>query len=292
MTEHLRGLFGRVVRGERRQWLLRAVQGVGLLLVVGLLGVHTFGWAEAEVDSVSLGLIGLLLLIPLVDRISVLKVGSIEARLTPEQREALQEARITAERASGDGFRYPGVDPYSQILDLNETDEVAAMLRTRAALESAMRRALTWLDDGRPPLSSARAMAERLRELSVIDELQFSAIASVRPLMNAVAHGEPVRSGDTRDIVRSMLAIVRQLDAVGPVEPIAEEVISQSESDRLSEAMYEVTSVVPLVSNPKRVVRRVSQEQLDALLKGYEEYAEFLIRIEAIEDLQPPSKDP
>ena len=49
------------------------------------------------------------------------------------------------------------------------------------------------------------------------------------------------------------------------------------------DAKYEVVTVVPLVDNPYRSKRIVNQEELDDLLKGYEEYAEFLVSINKIE---------
>jgi hypothetical protein len=47
--------------------------------------------------------------------------------------------------------------------------------------------------------------------------------------------------------------------------------------------MYRVTSVIPLVPEPILNVRTVSQEGLDMLLEGYNEYAEYIVGVERIE---------
>ena len=43
---------------------------------------------------------------------------------------------------------------------------------------------------------------------------------------------------------------------------------------------YRMTTVVPLVKNPKRNTYILDQDGLDSFLDGYEEYAEFIVAIE------------
>lgn len=45
------------------------------------------------------------------------------------------------------------------------------------------------------------------------------------------------------------------------------------------EALYEVTTVVPLVEKPYLSKRTLNQEQLDQFLEGYNEFAEFIVEV-------------
>jgi len=64
--------------------------------------------------------------------------------------------------------------------------------------------------------------------------------------------------------------------------PIKTTVVTQDEVDRLGCSEYRVTTIVPLVENPTKKVYIVDQEALEALLVGYEEYAEFIVSVERL----------
>ncbi len=49
------------------------------------------------------------------------------------------------------------------------------------------------------------------------------------------------------------------------------------------DAKYRVTTVIPLVENPVLNVRILDQDGVYMLLEGYDEYGEFLVRMEKIE---------
>jgi hypothetical protein len=50
-------------------------------------------------------------------------------------------------------------------------------------------------------------------------------------------------------------------------------------------ARYQVTTIVPLVDQPRKEVRVVDQEGLDELLEGYHEYAEFIVDVTKIDSV-------
>lgn len=61
---------------------------------------------------------------------------------------------------------------------------------------------------------------------------------------------------------------------------VSEKVITNNEAESYYQAKrYRLTSIIPLVENPKKVVRELTQEQLDKLLEGYHEYAEFIVEL-------------
>jgi len=54
-------------------------------------------------------------------------------------------------------------------------------------------------------------------------------------------------------------------------------------------AKYQVTTVIPLVDNPKKCVRILTQEGLNEYLDGYNEFAEFIIDIKKVALSRQPS---
>ena len=52
----------------------------------------------------------------------------------------------------------------------------------------------------------------------------------------------------------------------------------------MKQKKYKLTTIIPLVDNPKRVVRELSQEQLDNFLDGYTEFAEFIVELVEIKN--------
>ncbi|GEM_PF-7131621 len=58
--------------------------------------------------------------------------------------------------------------------------------------------------------------------------------------------------------------------------------ISNAEVDRYLNAQYKVVTVIPYADNPVKNVRILNQQELDELLDGYNDYAEFIIEISLI----------
>ncbi len=105
-------------------------------------------------------------------------------------------------------------------------------------------------------------------------------------MCNRAIHGEYVRPDDARSILGIGMQVLEHLGSINEeftVKPIETKPISSSEVEAYRDEKYRVTTVVPLVENPVLNVRILDQEGLDALLDGYDEYAEFLISIERID---------
>lgn len=60
------------------------------------------------------------------------------------------------------------------------------------------------------------------------------------------------------------------------------EIITREKLFDYMESIYEVTTVVPLASNPYEIIRIMDQNDLNELLEDYNSYGEFLISIKKI----------
>jgi len=68
------------------------------------------------------------------------------------------------------------------------------------------------------------------------------------------------------------------------LEPESKQVITKEEREMYFDARYKVETIIPLVEKPERRIYTFTQEGLDMFLEGYLEYAEFLVKIEKIEN--------
>ena len=67
------------------------------------------------------------------------------------------------------------------------------------------------------------------------------------------------------------------------MKPIESRVITNDEVEIYRSSKYRVTTIIPLVKNPKMNVYLFDQGQITDFLKGYGEYAEFIISVEQVE---------
>jgi hypothetical protein len=66
------------------------------------------------------------------------------------------------------------------------------------------------------------------------------------------------------------------------MKPIESKVITNDEVEIYRWSKYRVTTITPLAKNPKMNVYLFDQDQITNFLKGYGEYAEFIISVEQI----------
>lgn len=66
------------------------------------------------------------------------------------------------------------------------------------------------------------------------------------------------------------------------MNPIESRVITKGEVEIYRSSKYRVTTIIPLERNPKMNVYLFEQDQITDFLKGYGEYAEFIISLEQV----------
>ena len=99
---------------------------------------------------------------------------------------------------------------------------------------------------------------------------------------------------DAKSVVESGVALLIKLNhyaSIFVLEPVEVIRIDKATLNHVRDAQYRVTTVVPLVDSPYKNVRILTQEGLDELLDGYEEYGEFIIEISKLDSEQSVSPD-
>lgn len=266
-----------------RSW----IPWIGMILVGILLIAHLRGWEWVEVDTTALILLAAFLLLPFLDQLKRIKIGDVEAEIGTEE---VQNAVESVKRELGP--ETPEVLPPGKreplILTLTRDDPQLGLAKLRIELERALK-ALVRVSDVAPGgrgHPSVTRMAGALQLAGVLPDEVAGAIDDIVPLANRAVHGERVRSADAQELAELGVRVLEELktlydDWVSEVKKV--EQLSSSQVTALMDARYRVETVVPLVSEPYRNVRELNQDGLTSLLEGYEEYGEFIVRVERIE---------
>jgi hypothetical protein len=258
---------------------------VALLLLVA----HSFDLATVKVDSNSILLLVLMLISPFIAAVRKIKFGDFEAEIDPKEVQKVKEAAEAAQSETPPE-NVPEIHrTANDIREISKTDPVLGLAKLRIELEKVLRKVSRSIDrptsdPGRP--LSLGSLVHRLSSQEVIPSELAGPLREVISIANRAVHGESIASDDAEEIVEvgtSLLVTLYWHTAQLLHGHVLEETpISPDELRRYETARYRLTTVVPVVGEPRRVVRGVSQEQLDEYLEGYYEFAEFVVGVEEI----------
>ncbi|TLD68282.1 hypothetical protein FEM03_23470 [Phragmitibacter flavus] len=280
------------VRGflELNIWWLSAV------LVFLVLIAHAFQISAVKVDGITIALLVMLPVCPfvgpLLKAIRKLSIAGFEAEIaTTEVEEASEEVAAASPQPHESPIENTRMPPFNDVLrNLVRSDHILALAKLRIELESKVRRLHQPDDPANPafvqlnePLSM---IVRRLRNEDLISDQVFSATLKVINLCNRAIHGEAIKKDDAASVVDSGIELLGAFDRLilefTSPEPVSSEEISHSEVDVANTAEYEVVTIVPVLPNARRNTYRLTQEQMDYFLRGYEEYAEFVISVKKL----------
>jgi len=182
-----------------------------------MLIAHTFFESECpKVDTTSLGLLGLLLVVPLAPYITKLRAGELEAQigLADAQRLRLQAGDLPIEPEISKSQKPP--DAFD-VIELTERDPPIGLAKLRMDLEREIRR----LYEQRvpAPATRGRSLGMMTRELMQNDALPQEIAAPLQDILglaNRAVHGEYVQREAAEEIAEvgvRVLKALEQLDA-------------------------------------------------------------------------------
>lgn len=265
--------------------LRRYMPLVALVLVVAVFFVRLFFPSFVHVDWITVALLILIAFLPYIDRLQSITLGDVQMDLRPEIERTQEEVEQTISERETRGTRSRTAPISDEVYMLAETDYAAALLKLRMEIEKTLRKiaATEGISSNR---RTAIALFHELEERDTFEKTVSNSIRDVLELSNRVVHGGTVREEDANDIINLGIEILNYLNSYyyeTMIEPEEQVGISQNEVEESREAVYEVTTIIPLVDNPQKVKRTLTQEALDDFLEGYNEHAEFIISVEKIE---------
>lgn len=199
------------------RWLPPLIYAFVAVAAAGLLIAHTFWEAECPtVDTTSLGLLGLLLIVPLAPYITKLRAGELEAQigLADTQRLRLQAGELPRAPRGEKAAEQPRDD--LGVIELTKRDPPLGLAKLRMDLERETRRVY----EQRVPGSAKRGLSlgmmtrELVREEALPREIA-APLQDVVELANRAVHGEYVQREAAEEIAE---VGVRVLDALQGLE--------------------------------------------------------------------------
>lgn len=225
----------------------------------------------------------LVLLTPFASHIKKVKWGDFEAEINQEIEKAEQQAEeIKSESKEKEPLMKKGAVS-AELRELAEKDPVLAFAKLRIEIESKLKKLYTFKEN---IPTGIRTMTQVLAGTGVISNKLRNLILDVTSILNRVVHAEDFPTEANVDkVLKIGSEILDELDFVifqNNIASAEKKVIKKKEMKEYMDALYEVTTVVPLVDKPYVNKRVLNQDQLYDFLEGYEEYAEFLIEIKKI----------
>lgn len=275
-----------------RKLIVTHLWWVVLVVALAMLIIHSLGVRGIVVDSTSLILLALVLISPFVAAIKKVKIGEFEAEIEPEE---VKRVAQRAEKSLPPPEPTPSLAPEisetsAAIRSLAETDPVVALAKLRIEVETRLRRIHQRANSHGAVRKRPAALSYVIRELvtrEVFGQDFGQSLLDVISICNRAIHGEDIRDVDARQIINTGSDLLEFLERTvrdyAATHPLEKKVITPLERDEFQSGRYQLTTVVPLVDNPEQRVYVLNQEELDAFLDGYSEFAEFMVRLEKVE---------
>ncbi|MFM5537378.1 hypothetical protein ACET8U_04880 [Aeromonas veronii] len=261
--------------------------GVAFILLID----HSLKIVNLTVDTTSILLLIVMLLSPFVAAVKKIKFGEFEAeidineirKIKSETEKTLNETQETREKQAG---IYSTSDT---IKALAESDPVIALAKIRIELEKVLGQ-LARFNSITVRNLSLGIIVNKLTNQEIINHDIGKALREVIALCNRAIHGESLSEEGARTIIDVGINLLEELYWLAIIQAsdgtvVLEEIITPEQSDDYyHRRRYRLTSIKPYVEHPKKVVRELTQEQLNEVLQGYEEHAEFIVELVEIKN--------
>ncbi len=268
-----------------KSWIINFLKSGKIIVVIFcfnvlILFLHLFKAPFVLIDNTTILLMILVLLTPFASHIRKIKWGDFEAELNQEIKKVEMQAKeIKTEKGDQEIAMKKGTVS-DELRDLAIKDPVLAFAKLRIEIETKLKKLYTFKET---TPSGIKMMTQVLAGTGAISNKLRNLILDTTSILNRVVHGEDISTEANIDRVIDVGAkILDELDYIffkKFIEPASKKIISKKELEEYMDAVYEVTSVVPLVEKPYMNTRVLNQEQLYEFLEGYDEYAEFLVEI-------------
>jgi len=251
--------------------------------------LHTVSITTFQIDNISIFLLLLILLSPFVSVIRKVKFGNFEAEIDTKEVKKLSEKYKYFREETQDIPDYSTQlnKNINYIFDLVKEDPVIALAKLRIELEKILTKIyrLTQSDDSQKEYIQLGKILTTFKHQELISKNTLNSLREVISICNRAIHGEEISEDNAAEIIEigtSLLSDLYWSSKMELIQPIEKSEIDQAELECYRNAKYEVITIVPVVGEPFKNIRILTQEGLYELLDGYEEYAEFVVSIRMI----------
>ncbi len=226
-------------------------------------------------------------------------LGEFEAEIGPAQ---VDEVRQKVEEAAPAQLESPGAEVEAthsrrvskaeeELRGILDYDPTLALAKLRIEIERDLAEILAIKgDSGVPPRPrGVVGMMNSLLRIGVIDKPTADATRTIVAVLNQAVHGARIEPDEAAEVIDAGIRLLDRLSDIylhvyeEAFQPVEEETLDMMDHESAQTDQYKVVTVIPLVPRPKRRTYVMTQTQLDSFLEGYDEYAEYLVSIEALQ---------
>ncbi|HKO95409.1 MAG TPA: hypothetical protein VJU86_00345 [Pyrinomonadaceae bacterium] len=266
-----------------KRFLVINLWWITLVVALVMLIAHTQPYKPVKVDHISVILLLVVFLSPFISAIKKIKIGDFEAEIDPTEVQRIRDD--VSKVADKDKAQVPEIkNTIDHIKALAESDHVLALAKLRMELERVLNHIYraTHKGERHDHFIPVGKLAHLLASAELLPKDIARTTREVVSICNRALHGEDIRQTDAESVLESGAFLLYELSSYldeYKYKPTESTSISLETVADFQKARYRITSVVPLVNNPKRNIYLVDQEELDEFLEGYNEYAEFIVEI-------------
>jgi hypothetical protein len=192
------------------RWIPTATYVFVSLATAVLLTLHTFKVPGVQVDTTTLGLLAMLLLVPIAPYIRRVKAAGIEAEIGPHEVQHLQAVAAELPAAAPELSGASATDAPT-IQELVVRDPPLGLAKLRIELEREVRQLYVRRIPTARQSTSLGVMARELRQADAIPPDIAVPLADVTRLANRAVHGEYVPGEIAQDIAAVGLRVLSAL---------------------------------------------------------------------------------
>jgi hypothetical protein len=266
-----------------KRFLVLNLWWIILVIALVMLIAHTQPYKPIKVDHISVILLLVVFLSPFLSAIKKIKIGDFEAEIDPTEVQRIRDD--VSKVADKDKAQVPEIEKIiDNIKTLAESDHVLALAKLRMELEKILNHLYraTHKGERHDHFIPVGKIAHLLSSAELLPKDIARTTREVVSICNRAMHGEDIRQSDAESVVESGAFLLYELSSYldeYKYKPTESTSISPETVVDFQKARYRITTVVPLVKNPKRNFYLVDQEELDEFLEGYNQYAEFIVEI-------------
>jgi hypothetical protein len=267
-----------------KRFLVLNLWWITLVIAVGMLIAHTQPYKPIKIDHVSIILLLVIFLSPFISAIKKIKIGDFEAEIDPAEVEKLKE-EVSRVADSDKAEQIPEIEKtINNIETLAGTDPVLALAKLRLELEKTLNHIyrITHRGEQRDHFIPLGKLVHSLATEEFLPKDIARTTREVVAICNRAMHGEDIRQQDAASVIKSGSFLLYALFSYMHEykhKPNKSTIVTSTIVEELVSARYEVTTIIPLVSNPVKNTYTFDQEELDEFLETYNEYAEFIIEV-------------
>jgi hypothetical protein len=257
-----------------------------LSIAIILLIINLFGLFNIQVNTTTVLLLIIILISPFINQITKIKFGDFEAEISPSE---IDKVRKEIESNGIKKIRKVGKSQSLEedLMDLSEKDNILALAKLRMELEKVLRKLCFKTLPQKQKFNRAgiAQMINALVNAEILPRRISTALYDVSSIANRAIHGEAIRTSDSKMMIELGIQLLNEIEAIyeDKINPtVKSSIIAQDEMKQYLDAKYKVITIIPTIPEPKKNTYIFTQNELDAFLEGYNEYAEFLVSIEKV----------